>query len=181
MSSLIEKFRIKNKGRSDQELVNQYFILMENLQNAKKQKDYSKFIQYCMMTLGLIEPFIRDTKKTFGNFVVSSIPAIEEVLPHYAVLGQVGQIENVKEVVEYFPELSPWKNNVEKALEMKILASKIYDYVKENPGTLQKHLKKKLDYNDGRLISNVIYYMEIHKKIQRKKTDNSYELTIIKL
>ncbi len=180
MASLIEKFREKNQDRTDEEQVGQYFKLMVELQNAKKQKDYSKFIQYCMMSLGLIEAFIRDTKKTFGDFVVSSIPAIEEVLPHYAILGYVGQIENIKEVVTYFPELSFLKPKVEKAFEMRILSSKIYEYIKENPGTLQKNLKKKLNYNDGRIISNVIYYMEIHKKIQRKEINNSYELSVIK-
>ena len=72
-------------------------------------------------------------------------------------------------MVDYFPELSKWKAEVKKAFVMEKLASKISAYLKDNPGTLQKDLKKIIDFPDGELIVNVIYYMELQGKVKKSK------------
>ena len=59
---------------------------------------------------------------------------------------------------------------------MKDLASRIYRYVRDNEGCLQKELKKALGVEDGRLVSDVAYYMDLVGKLRRKKMGNTYSL-----
>jgi len=61
---------------------------------------------------------------------------------------------------------------------MKDLASKIYRYVKNNEGCLQKDLKKVLGVEDGKLVSIVVYYMSIVGKLDRKEAGNTYSLFV---
>lgn len=172
----MEKFRKHNKEYSVHELVDQYFVLMDKIQKAQRDRNYSKLIQFCQMSLALIEPFIQQSKQMYGKFVASSIPAIEVVLPHYAILGQRGQIENIREMIDYFPELEPWRRLVDEAFEMNKIAGKLYKYLKENPNTLQKNLKKIFSSEDRNLIYRVLHYMESHNKIEKIKSGNTYAL-----
>ena len=132
---------------------------------------------YCQISISLLEPLIEQTKKEFGTFDIKSIPAIEFGSTFWAVYGAEGQLLNLKEVVECLPELEPWKENIDKAFAMKALASRIYQHVRNNEGCLQKELKKALSVEDGRLVSNVVYYMELVGKLERKKTGNTYSLS----
>ena len=81
------------------------------------------------ISLGLIEPLIRDSINSYGSFDIKTIPAIDFVLPHLAVSGNMGQIKNIQDIVNYFPELSKWKEVVDATLIMKKLASEIYKYL----------------------------------------------------
>ena len=105
-------------------------------------KNYNELIANGQASLGLIEPLIRNTKDSYDTFDIKTIPAIDWVLPHFAVRGNIGQLKNIKDVVDFFPELANWNEEVEKAFLMQKLSSKIYSYVKEHPDTLQKDLKK---------------------------------------
>lgn len=176
MSKLIDKFRKGHKGRPLSKLVDAYFDLLDKIRESKRKKKFKKMLTYCQMSLSLLEPLIEQTKREFGTFDIKSIPAIETGAVFWAIYGAEGQLLNIKEVVEYFPELEPWKEDVKRAFTMKELASKIYQYVRENKGCEQKELKKALGVEDGKLISNVIHYMELVKKIKRKKAGNTYLL-----
>lgn len=176
MSNIIEKFREAHKGESPKKLVDTYFYLLNKIEECKKERDFNKMLMHCQMSVSLLEPLIEQTKKEFGTFDINSIPAIEIGSTFWAIYGAEGQLLNLKEVVEYFPELEPWKEIVEEAFAMKCLASRIYQYIRENDGCLQKELKKALGVEDGRLVSNAAYYMELVGKLERKKMGNTYSL-----
>lgn len=176
MSNLIEKFREAHKGVSPKKLVDAYFELLNKIEEYKREKDFNNMLMHCQMSVSLLEPLIEQTKKEFGTFDIKSIPAIEIGSTFWAIYGAEGQLLNLKEVVEYFPEIEPWKETIEKAFTMKELASRIYRYVRENKGCLQKELKKALGVEEGRLVSNVVYYMELVGKLERKKVGNTYSL-----
>lgn len=176
MSKLIEKFRKSHRGRPLSELVDAYFDLLDKIRESKKKKKFKKMLTYCQMSLSLLEPLIEQTKKEVGTFDIESIPAIETGAIFWAIYGAEGQLLNIKEVVEYFPELEPWKEHVKHAFAIKELASKIYQYMRENKGCNQKELKKALGVEDGRLISNAVHYMELVGKVKRKKMGNTYSL-----
>ncbi|GAH55178.1 unnamed protein product [marine sediment metagenome] len=128
------------------------------------------------MSISLLEPLIEQTKKEFGAFDIKSIPAIDLGCTFWAIYRAEGQLLNLKEVVEYFPELEPWKEDVEEAFAMKDLVSKIYRYVRDNEGCLQKDLKKVFGFEDGGLISYVVYNMALVGNLERKKKGNTYSL-----
>jgi hypothetical protein len=178
MSNFIERLREAHKGVPTEKLVGNYFELLSKIEESKKEKDFNKVLMYCQMSISLIEPLIEQTKKEFGRFDIKSIPAIELGATFWAICGAEGQLFNLKEVVEYFPELESWKETIEKAFTMKDLSFKIYSYVKDNEGCLQKDLKKVFGVEDGRLISYIIYYMELGGKLERKQTGNTYALFI---
>ena len=79
-------------------------------------------------------------------------------------------------LIESIPELESWSWYVNKAFKMLEIIPKILTYIKENPGCLQKRLKKAIAYNDGNLIANTIYYLEQTRKLKRVKAGNSYRL-----
>jgi len=176
MSNLIEKFREAHKGVPLNKLVDAYFDLLTKIEECRRKKDFRKMLMHCQMSLSLLEPLIEQTKKEFGTFDISGISAIEVGSIFWAIYGAEGQLLNIKEVVEYFPELEPWKETIKKAFTIKELAQKIYQYVTDNKGCLQKELKKALGVEDGKLTSNVVYYMELVGKLERKKVKNTYSL-----
>jgi len=109
MPGIIEKFREAHKGVPLKKLVNTYFDLSTKIEEYKRKKDFNNMLMYCQMSLSLIEPLIKQTKEEFGKFDITTIPAIEVGSIFWAVYGIKGQLLNIKEVVEYFPELGPWK------------------------------------------------------------------------
>ncbi|MCG2724684.1 MAG: hypothetical protein L6420_00275 [Elusimicrobia bacterium] len=177
--AFILNLRTPHKDKSLQDLLDLYFNMLGKINDEKSNKNYEKMIMYAQMSLGLIEPLIISEKEEYGAFNLSTIPALEFVLPHYAVKNLKGQIKNIEEIVNHFPELSPWRDDVEKAKEMTKIASTLYKHIKENPGTIQKNLKKEISYDNGKLIANTLYYMELNKKIQKEKYNNTYKLFVI--
>ena len=170
---IIDRFREAMKGTSPQQAVDAYFDLLGKIEECKKKGDFKKMLMHCQLSLPLLEPLIQHEK-----IVPAIIPAIEISSKFLAVYGMVGQLKNLKEIVETLPELAPWKDEVESAFVMKDLASKIYTHVKEHDGCLQKDLKAALDFKDGYLLSNVVYYMDLVGKIERRKTGKTYSLSI---
>lgn len=153
-----------------------YYTLLGKIEEYKRKKDYDKMLMHCQLSISLLEPLIEENKKEWDSFDIKSIPAIELGSIFYAIYGLRGQLLNLKEIVEYFPELEPWKKTMEKAFAMRELAARIYQHVKNNEGCLQKELKEALRVEDGSLISNVVYYMALVGKLERKKQGNVYSL-----
>ncbi len=176
MPDLIENFRDKHKGISPKKLVDEYYVLLGKIDECKGKGDFGSMLMHCQLSISLLEPLINEEKREFGAFDIKSIPAIEVGSIFHAIYGEEGQLCNLKEVVECLPELEPWKNTIEEAFAMKALTSKIYQYVKDNEGYLQKKLKKVIGVEDGRLVSRVVYYMALVGKLERKKTGNTYSL-----
>lgn len=177
---IVRRFRKSYSNKNDKVLVKLYFELLNKMQADAKSKNFDSMIANGQISLGLVESLIRDCKVSYGSFDIKTIPAIDWVLPHLAVKGNIGQLKNIKDVVDYFPELSKWKEEVDKAFEMQKLASKIYSYLKDNPDTLQKDLKKLIEYPDGKLIANVVHYMEAQGKIKKSKIGKLVSLSVAK-
>ncbi len=175
---IVRRFRKSYANQNDKILVKLYFELLNKMREDVKSKNYDSMIANGQISLGLLETLIRDWKISYGELDIKTIPAIDWVLPHYAVRGNIGQLKNIKNVVDYFPELSKWKEEVEKAFVMQKLASKIYAYLKDHPDTLQKDLKKYIDYPDGKLIANVVYYMELQGKVKKNKVGKLVSLSV---
>ena len=176
MSDLVGKFRDTHKGISPKKLVDEYYALLDKINECKRKGDFVSMLIHCQLSISLFEPLINEAKREFGAFDIRSIPAIEIGSVFHAIYGEEGQLGNLKEVVGFFPELEPWEKTIEEAFVMEGLAFKIYQYVKDNEGCLQKDLKKALGVEDGRLVSRVVYYMALVDKLGKKKLGNTYSL-----
>ena len=167
---IILRFRENYSKYDDKTLVKLYFELLNKMRNDVLSKNFNSMMSNGQASLGLVEALIRDSKKSYGSFDIKSIPAIDWVLPHLAIHGNIGQLKNIKVIVDYFPELEKWKIEVDNAFIMQKLASKIYVILKEHPNTLQKDLKNYIDYSDNKLIANVVYYMLLQRKIKKNNS-----------
>ena len=176
MPKLIEKYRELNKGIPITSLVNKYFELLGDIQELKKEENFKKMLKYCQRSLQLLEPLIVDTISQYGGFDIKSIPAIEIGVSFWTIIEDTDKLLNVKEIVDYFPELNPWKEIVKEAFIEKDTVSEISKYIKNNKGFEQKNLKKVLSNSDGRMISRVCYYMELMGRLKREKKGNTYSL-----
>ena len=177
-SKLIEKYRILNKGTPITKLVNKYFELLGDIQELKTEENFKKMLKYCQRSLQLLDPLINDTISQYGSFDIKSIPAIEIGVSFWAIIEDTDKLLIVKEIVDYFPELNPWKEIVKEAFVQKDTASEISKYIKNNKGFEQKNLKKVLSNNDGRMISYVCYYMALMGRLKREKKGNTYLLFV---
>lgn len=175
---LLAELREKHRDQSLSKLTELYYSLMTKIQEEKKNRDFKKMSMYSQMSLGLIEPLILQNKIAYGSFDLGSIPALEEPLPYYAINGHGGQIQNIEDIVSFFPELSAWKELVTSSKETANLSSRLIKAITENPGTLQKDIKKLIGVEDGKKVANVLYYMELYGKIRKEKSGNSNQLFV---
>lgn len=173
---VLREQRKANQNIPIETLVDAYYNSLEKLQASKK--DGSARLRYAMMCLVFLEPLITYSKREWGS-VPPSIPAIPEAIIFQAINGNKGELENIKDIVGFFPQLGKYQATVEEGFAILDVAAKVREHVRDHPGCLQNGLKKALVSDNGRLISRVVHYMEIAGQIRRKKGGNSYELYII--
>lgn len=178
----------KAYGRKRNEAaVELFFDLSERIPKSVATKDYKAVIQYCIGTLPLLEQRVvyeREMAKQYGNprgeeelsVAVRAISFACRLLP---IVGARGQIENLKEAVDYFSELGMYSESVQLALESIDTVQSIRIHLRTNPGTKQNQLKKAIDHDDGRHLSQLVKDMENLGQLERRKVGNTYELRLI--
>jgi len=176
MASVIDRYRTLYKNVPSEVLVDRYYTLLEKINEAKGKKDFQSMLSYCEQSISLIEPLINECKREYGVFDIKSIPAIELGSMFFAIYSDNKSLLMMQEVVEYFPELAPWKETIEKAFYIDKLSSQICEYISSNVGCLQKDLKKVLSVDDGSLIAQILYYLGLTGKVRREKQGNTYLL-----
>jgi hypothetical protein len=167
-------YREQNGSISDEEGTRRYFAHLEQLMASKH--DAALRLRNAMACLSYIEPFVRYMKSLPGDSVPPTIPAIPEALAFHAINGARGQIENIREIIEFLPDLQPYLFGVEESLKMLALAASVREHLAEQPGTLQKDFKKAIGATDGRLLSRVLHYMEVARQIERKPHERTWAL-----
>lgn len=165
---------------STDEAMQVYFDMQGKRKDAWKAKDISALLRWAMGSLPLTEKHIkhaksmdRITKTKTENVYDESISYACRFLPQ---TGQRGQLENVRELVDFFPELHIYRSNVQLAFESIETIKAIRQHLITNPGTKQNTMKKALNYEDGRHLSLLIKDMEIVGHLERRKSGNTYEL-----
>ena len=105
-----------NKGAQDNppELDKYYYYLNMITENVRNGYNYM-VLKYCEMSLPLIPDLIDETKKSFGEFDITTIPAIELGAKIWSHQGNEEKIEELERLIDSHSELSPWKIHVERA------------------------------------------------------------------
>jgi len=175
---IVTRYRENYKGQSLRKLNDLYFDIMEQLTAAEKKGDINNLLMHCQGSLGLLESLIKYTKMEYGSFDIKTIPALDKALIYFAINGNTGQLKNIQDIVNYFIELHPYKEQVDIAFTRRDLAANIYQYVKANPNCPQTDLKNNINCDDGRFISTTVHYMEKAGKLTKKKEKNRIFLTV---
>ncbi len=157
-----------------QKISDMYFeFLREIVENKKAGGDPDKVGMYTAFTIHVLQPFVRYEVLQHGAFHINGIPAIEVGGEYYLEKNMMGQFKNLQEVVENIPELYKWKESL---LLMKMLHKEVKGRIKEEPGILQKDIKKQFGDGNESAVQKALYILENQGKVERKKKGSSYEL-----
>ena len=154
----------------------EYYSLVEKIEQSKSEDNYEKMLDYCEKTLPLLPQFVQNWKQTDGEFSIGSIPAIELGCKFWAMINDRTHLNAVKTVVESVPELTEgWGSEVGTAFEMEQLSREIQECVKAHPGTIQSKLKDLIG-KPAQEVSEVAYWLDRLGKMKRVKAGRSYAL-----
>jgi len=173
---VIKWIRKVYKNKTDEEITETYYHLLNLAIGAKARGDYKKLVEYYQTMYGLIEILVRYTKKKYGEFDITGIPVIEEGSFFFGLFGLSGQLVNLKEIVDYIPELKTWKKYIDEGFKVLELTPKIIKAIEKHPGTFQTKIKEIVSESDGRLIARILYYLEKMGRIKRVKEGKTYKV-----
>jgi len=158
--------------------IDEYYALLGKIQDWKSKKNYKKMLASCVKSLPLLPKLVENTKKEYGAFDISSIPAIEVGCRYWAAMNDKATLEVVKQVVASVAELQEgWGEEVEAAFEDEKLSARLQEYIKENPGILQSKLGKLLTVS-GQDTGRIVNTLNNLGRIKRVKSGKSYELYV---
>ncbi len=93
-----------------------YYYLNMITENVRNGYNYM-VIKYCDLSLPLIPLLIEQNKRDFGEFDVSTLPAIELGAILWSYQGNLEKIKEIETLIDSHPELEPWRIHLERAYE----------------------------------------------------------------
>ena len=136
-------------------------------------------LSYCDQCFPLIPALIKKIKvECNGKFVIKSIPAIELGLIFWAIYEDKSKIQKIQELVNKFPELEPWKHNVDDAFNSFEMTRQILQLLETDSILKQTDIKKMIPEADGKKVANLVYYLSLIGRIEKEKAGNTYNLKL---
>lgn len=93
-----------------------YYYLNMITENVRNGYNYM-VLKYCNLSLPLIPLLIEQNKKDFGEFDITTLPAIELGAMLWSYQGNIEKIKEIEELINKYPELEPWRVHLERAYE----------------------------------------------------------------
>jgi hypothetical protein len=151
-----------------------YFGTMCDLREAISKRDYVRAARLARENLQYIPAFVRSTKRSFGSFDITSIPALEVGGTMLALVGDDEGLDEMRRIVASSRALEPWAYEVEEHEENRKLFAAILEAVRQNPGCRQTNVKSLVGMEDGRRVSTLIAWLEKAGRITREKQGKTY-------
>ena len=108
----------------------------------------------------------------YDAFDINLIPAIEMGLKFIPFTGAKGQLQNLVDLINYFPELEFYTDDINRAFDRLKIIPEINKALKAKPeGLFQIELAKEMNIS-GRIMAGITYDMEKAKMIDRSKINN---------
>lgn len=107
-----------------------------------------------------------------------SIPCIEDFGDYCAFTGLSAHLNNLNDIVNYYNDLSYYKNSVDSMVEVLETGMQIRKFLEKNPGFPQDELRDEFKI-DNTVINKLCQKMEKYKIIRREKAGNTFTLTIL--
>ena len=86
-------------------------LITENVRNGYNDM----VLKYCALSLPLIPSLIEKAKLDFGEFDISTLPAIELGAKIWSYQGRRDKIDELASLVSSHPELAPWQIHIDLA------------------------------------------------------------------
>ncbi len=164
---LVKKYREVYNGKNENELQDLFMkVAMSNIDEMQKSLFSIQFAEPIVKGYCGVEPDI--LSNDFFN-----------IMQNYSISSTIKQIENIKELIDYFPELSYAKKDIEEAyLEIKA-KEEILELIKQEGPFFKKDLLSRLKYYPKlRFQENFIIRLIGHKVIQTRKKGKFIEYFI---
>ena len=165
-------------ARSEKSDSDRYFALLGAIQDWQAKKQYDRMLRCCAESLPLLPSLVRDWKREYGAFEISSIPAIEVGCRYWAALNDITALASVESTIAKVPELMEgWAEFVKASYEDAKLARRILDYIRTHHGALQNQMGKLLNVS-GKDTARIINTLTNLGKIVRVKSGKTYQLRV---
>jgi len=105
-----------NKIALQSDIDRYYYYLNMITENVRNGYNYM-VIKYCDLSLPLIPLLIEQNKKDFGEFDITTLPAIELGATLWSYQGNLGKIKEIEVLIDTHSELEPWRIHLERAYE----------------------------------------------------------------
>jgi hypothetical protein len=173
------KIQIERAGVLDERILHkkaeQYFAVSQKVGNIDK-RDWKARSMYWGPLLSLI-PFIIEwwAERDQVRRVLSTdnFPEIKEMTREFAARGLKGQMQNVVELIEWYPDLGPWREIVDVSLKMMETAERVQSILVERESIEERELIKCLSMG-GRIPSETLKAMAKYEMILRLKNENGW-------
>ena len=105
-----------NKKIMQSDIDRYYYYLNMITENVRNGYNYM-VIKYCNLSLPLIPLLIEKNKKDFGEFDITTLPAIELGAKLWSHQGNVEKIKEIEALINTYPELEPWRIHLDRAYD----------------------------------------------------------------
>ena len=112
-----------NDKRLDGDVDKYYYYLNMITENVRNGYNFM-VAKYCDLSLPLIPSLIENTKRSSGEFDVTTIPALELGAKIWSYQGRRDKIDELARLVSSHPELSPWQIHIDRAYDVLCEAEK---------------------------------------------------------
>ncbi|MDQ2092302.1 J domain-containing protein [Marimonas arenosa] len=152
-----------------------YFELLEALQRAIADRRYSDAAEAAYKSISPLRKWLSDPRRDWERDQIT-IPALQQGGTMMAIIGNQKGLEELRDIVNEFDHLAEYRPDAEKHFKSLLLFDRIRRAVSEKPGILQNKMKAELGEEDGRLVSNLISWLEKAGEITRAKSGKTYAL-----
>ncbi|MCL6597937.1 MAG: DUF4236 domain-containing protein [Alicyclobacillus macrosporangiidus] len=160
--------------------ITRYHELLQQIEKARSNHEYGRVLELSIESIYLLPAFVSECIREYGQWDIPIVPCIIYACRYLSVIPDEHRLGVVREIIASVPQLADWLETVDEAMETCELTRRVYAYIENNPGCLQRHLGKALNEN-GRWISNVIRYAEQLGRIKRIPFQRTYQLYLATL
>ena len=154
-----------------------YFSQLQALQESISDRRYTDAATAARKSLPLIRKWLEDPKGN-GKRLSLSMPALTQGGTMLALTGDRKGLTMLQDLVSEFDHLEEYRADAEKHFAAIDLFDAIRKVVAAKPGILQNKMKSEVGAEDGRLVSNLISWLEKAGEITRAKNGKTYALYV---
>ena len=154
-----------------------YFSQLQALQESISDRRYMDAAIAARKSLPLIRKWLEDPKG-HGKRLSLNMPALTQGGTMLAITGDRKGLAMLHDLVSEFDHLEEYRADAEKHLAAIDLFDAIRKAVAAKPGILQNKMKSEVGAEDGRLVSNLISWLEKAGEITRAKNGKTYALYV---
>ena len=152
-----------------------YFHQLQALQQSISDRRYKDAATAARKSLPLIRNWLEDPRGE-GRRVSLNMPALTQGGTMLAITGDRKGLEMLHGLVSEFDHLEEYRADAGKHLAAIDLFDAIREAVAAKPGILQTKMKSEVCSEDGRLVSNLISWLDKAGEISRAKNGKTYAL-----